>query len=123
VKTLKSIEDRIVNLQKVASDGETSVVEAELRHFDLVGMIPHQIKVVLAREFGVSLTMDWDTSNQRFSTSVDGVTYNSSFDHKAYMEQATPVALVAIKLPNLNLNQKKEYEEIHNTNFSICIIF
>jgi|TARA_B110000438_G_scaffold235026_1_gene231605 hypothetical protein len=85
VKTLKSIEDRIVNLQKITSDGETSEVEAELRHLDLVGMIPNQIKVVLAREFGVSLTMDWDNSNQRFSTSVDGVTYNSSFDHKAYM--------------------------------------
>ena len=85
MKTLKSIEDRIVNLQKIASDGETSVVEAEIRHFDLVGMIPNQIKVVLARDFGVSLTMDWDNSNQRFSTTVDGVTYNSSFDHKAYM--------------------------------------
>ncbi len=82
---LKSIEDRIVNLQKINSDGASSVVEAELRQLDMNGMEPRQIAVVLAREFGVSLTMDWDTTNQRFSTVIGGVIFNSDFDYKDYI--------------------------------------
>ena len=82
---LKSIEDRIVNLQKINSDGASSVVEAELRQLDMNGMEPRQIAVVLAREFGVSLTMDWDTTNQRFSTMLGGVIFNSDFDYKDYI--------------------------------------
>ena len=83
MKTLKSIEDRIVNLQKITSDGETSEVEAELRHLDLVGMIPNQIKVVLAREFGVSLTMDWDNSNtwSLYFLYTSGSTKKKLMDH------------------------------------------
>ena len=60
MKPIKSIEDRIVTLQKVNTDGVESVVEAELRQLDMNGMEPTKIAVVLAREFGVSLTMDWD---------------------------------------------------------------
>lgn len=82
---LKSIEDRIVNLQKINSNGESSVVEAELRQLDMNGMEPRQIAVVLAREFGVSLTMDWDTTNQRFSTVIGGVIFNSDFNYKDYI--------------------------------------
>ena len=82
---LKSIEDRIVNLQKINSNGESTVVEAELRQLDMNGMEPRQIAVVLAREFGVSLTMDWDTSNQRFSTILGGVTFNSDFNYKDFI--------------------------------------
>ena len=82
---LKSIEDRIVNLQKINSDGASSVVEAELRQLDMNGMEPRQIAVVLAREFGVSLTMDWDTTNQRFSTILGGVTFNSDFNYKDFI--------------------------------------
>ena len=82
---LKSIEDRIVNLQKINSNGESSVVEAELRQLDMNGMEPRQIAVVLAREFGVSLTMDWDTTNQRFSTVIGGVSFNSDFNYKDYI--------------------------------------
>ena len=82
---LKSIEDRIVNLQKINSNGESTVVEAELRQLDMNGMEPRQIAVVLAREFGVSLTMDWDTTNQRFSTVIGGVIFNSDFDYKDYI--------------------------------------
>tara|TARA_Y100000780_G_scaffold121195_1_gene109263 strand:+ start:112 stop:420 length:309 start_codon:yes stop_codon:yes gene_type:complete len=85
VTLLKSIEDRIVNLQKINSDGASSVVEAELRQLDMNGMEPRQIAVVLAREFGVSLTMDWDTTNQRFSTVIGGVIFNSDFDYKDYI--------------------------------------
>ena len=72
MKPIKSIEDRIVTLQKVTADGVESVVEAELRQLDMNGMEPTKIAVVLAREFGVSLTMDWDFSNQRFSTEIGG---------------------------------------------------
>ncbi len=82
---LKSIEDRIVNLQKINSNGESTVVEAELRQLDMNGMEPRQIAVVLAREFGVSLTMDWDTTNQRFSTVIGGVIFNSDFNYKDYI--------------------------------------
>ena len=82
---LKSIEERIVNLQKINSNGESTVVEAELRQLDMNGMEPRQIAVVLAREFGVSLTMDWDTTNQRFSTVIGGVIFNSDFNYKDYI--------------------------------------
>tara|TARA_B100001013_G_scaffold328386_1_gene242089 strand:- start:158 stop:466 length:309 start_codon:yes stop_codon:yes gene_type:complete len=85
VTLLKSIEDRIVNLQKINSNGESTVVEAELRQLDMNGMEPRQIAVVLAREFGVSLTMDWDTTNQRFSTVIGGVIFNSDFNYKDYI--------------------------------------
>ena len=54
MKPIKSIEDRIVTLQKVTADGVESVVEAELRQLDMNGMEPTKIAVVLAREFGVS---------------------------------------------------------------------
>ena len=84
---LKSIEDRIVNLQKINSNGESSVVEAELRQLDMNGMEPTKIAVVLAREFGVSLTMDWDFSNQRFSTEIGGVNFHSNFDYKEYISE------------------------------------
>ena len=85
MKPIKSIEDRIVTLQKVTADGVESVVEAELRQLDMNGMEPRQIAVVLAREFGVSLTMDWDTTNQRFSTVIGGVIFNSDFNYKDYI--------------------------------------
>jgi hypothetical protein len=85
VNLIQSIEDRIVNLQKIAPSGASSVVEAELRQLDMNGMEPKHIAVVLAREFGVSLTMDWDVTNQRFSTMLGGVTFNSDFDYKDYI--------------------------------------
>ena len=85
MKPIKTIEDRIVNLQRVNPDGRTSVVEAELRRLDMNGMEPKKIAVVLAREFGVSLTMDWDTANQRFSINMGGVIFNSDFDYKDYI--------------------------------------
>jgi hypothetical protein len=51
VNLIQSIEDRIVNLQKIAPSGASSVVEAELRQLDMNGMEPKHIAVVLAREF------------------------------------------------------------------------
>ena len=87
MKPITSIEDRIVTLQKVTTDGVKSVVEAELRQLDMNGMEPTKIAVVLAREFGVSLTMDWDFSNQRFSTEIGGVNFHSNFDYKEYISE------------------------------------
>ena len=37
MKLINSIEDRIVNLQKINSDGASTVVEAELRQLDMIG--------------------------------------------------------------------------------------
>lgn len=87
MKPITSIEDRIVTLQKVTTDGVKSVVEAELRQLDMNGMEPTKIAVVLAREFGVSLTMDWDFSSQRFSTNLGGVNFHSNFDYKEYISE------------------------------------
>ena len=87
MKPIKSIEDRIVTLQKVTADGVESVVEAELRQLDMNGMEPRQIAVLLAKEFGVSLTMDWDTTNQRFSTNIGGVIFNSDFNYKDFISE------------------------------------
>jgi len=35
----------------------------------------------------VSLTMDWDFSNQRFSTEIGGVNFHSTFDYKDYISE------------------------------------
>ena len=82
---ITSIEDRIVNLQKIVPTGASSVVEAELSQLNMIGMEPRQIAVVLAREFGVSLTMDWDVTNRRFSTMLEGVIFNSDFNYKDFI--------------------------------------
>ena len=87
MKPITSIEDRIVTLQKVTADGVESVVEAELRQLDMNGMDPTKNEVVRARGFGVSLTMDWDFSNQRFSTEIGGVNFHSNFDYKEYISE------------------------------------
>ena len=49
-------------------------------------MEPKDIKVVLAREFGVQLTMDWDAVSEQFSTTSGGNTWNSNFNYKDFME-------------------------------------
>ena len=65
---MKTLNERIVELQKIDSAGVISTEEAELRQVNLLGMEPKDIKVVLAREFGVQLTMDWDAVSEQFST-------------------------------------------------------
>ena len=52
MKPIKTIEDRIVTLQKVTADG-----------------------------------VDWDFSNQRFSTEIGGVIFHSTFDYKDYISE------------------------------------
>lgn len=83
---MKTLNERIVELQKVDSTGVISTEEAELRQLNLLGMEPKDIRVVLAHEFGVQLTMDWDAVNEKFSTSYGGNTWNSNFDYKDFME-------------------------------------
>ena len=83
---MKTLNERIVELQKVDSTGVISTEEAELRQLNLLGMEPKDIKVVLAHEFGVQLTMDWDAVNEKFSTSYGGNTWNSNFNYKDFME-------------------------------------
>ena len=85
MRSIKTIEDRIVSLEKITADGVSSKEEAELRQIDMTGMEPKQISVVLDREFGVSLTMDWSSTNQRFSTTLGGVTFNSDFNYKDFL--------------------------------------
>ena len=83
---MKTLNERIVELQKINSDGIMSSEEAELRQVNLLGMEPRYIKVVLAREFGVQLTMDWDAVNEKFSTTAGGNTWNSNFNYKDFIE-------------------------------------
>ena len=83
---MKTLNERIVELQKVDSTGVISTEEAELRQLNLLGMEPKDIKVVIAHEFGVQLTMDWDAVNEKFSTSYGGNTWNSNFNYKDFME-------------------------------------
>ena len=83
---MKTLNERIVELQKIDSAGVISTEEAELRQVNLLGMEPKDIKVVLAREFGVQLTMDWDAVSEQFSADHGGNTWNSNFNYKDFME-------------------------------------
>ena len=83
---MKTLNERIVELQKIDSVGVISTEEAELRQVNLLGMEPKDIKVVLAREFGVQLTMDWDAVSEQFSADHGGNTWNSNFNYKDFME-------------------------------------
>jgi len=83
---MKTLNERIVEVQKIDSAGVVSTEEAELRQVNLLGMEPKDIKVVLAREFGVQLTMDWDAVSEQFSTDHGGNTWNSNFNYKDFME-------------------------------------
>ena len=83
---MKTLNERIVELQKIDSAGVISTEEAELRQVNLLGMEPRDIKVVLAREFGVQLTMDWDAVSEQFSTDHGGNTWNSNFNYKDFIE-------------------------------------
>ena len=83
---MKTLNERIVELQKIDSAGVISTEEAELRQVKLLRMEPKDIKVVLAREFGVQLTMDWDAVSEQFSTDHGGNTWNSNFNYKDFME-------------------------------------
>ncbi len=81
-----TLHERIVKLKKTNTDGIESLEEAELRQIDMYGMEPRSISVVLAREFGVQLTMQWDGATSNFSTEIGGMTWTSDFDYKNFVQ-------------------------------------
>jgi len=85
---LKSLEERIVNLTKVTTDNVETTVEAELRQLEMKGGIPIQVTVVLAKEENSQLTMDWNATMSKFSTTSDGIIWYSDFDYSLYSPQS-----------------------------------
>ena len=81
---LKSLEERIVNLTKVTADNVETTVEAEIRQLEMKGGVPIQATVVLAKEENSQLTMDWNATMSKFSTTQDGITWYSDFDYSLY---------------------------------------
>ena len=81
---LKSLEERIVNLIKVTTDNVETTVEAELRQLEMKGGLPIQVTVVLAKEENFQLTMDWDATMSKFSTTLGGIQWYSDFDYSLY---------------------------------------
>ena len=82
--SIKSLEERIVNLTKVTADGEKTTVEAELRQLKMRGGIPSTCTVVLAKENNFQFTMDWNTTMSKFSHQLGGYTWYSDFDYSLY---------------------------------------
>ena len=82
--SIKSLEERIVNLTKVTADGEKTTVEAELRQLKMQGGIPSKCTVVLAKENNFQFSMDWDTTMSKFSHKLGGYTWYSDFDYSLY---------------------------------------
>ena len=83
-QTIKSLEERIVNLTKVSTDNVQTTVEAELRQLEMKGGIPIQVSVVLAKEENFQFTMDWNSTMSKFSTTLDGIKWYSDFDYSLY---------------------------------------
>ena len=92
--SIKTLEERIVNLTKVSAGVETTE-QAELRQLDMRGEDPYRITVVLAKEFGVQITMDWNSSISKFSTEIGGITWYSDFDYGTYKPQVNEYGSVA----------------------------
>ena len=83
-QTIKSLEERIVNLTKVSAGNVQTTVEAELRQLKMEAGEPIQATVVLAKEENFQFTMDWDATMSKFSTTLDGITWYSDFDYSLY---------------------------------------
>ena len=83
-QTIKSLEERIVNLTKVSTDNVKTTVEAELRQLKMQGGIPKRISVVLAKENNFQFSMDWDSTMNKFATKLGGYTWYSDFDYSLY---------------------------------------
>ena len=83
-QTIKSLEERIVNLTKVTTDNVETTVEAELRQLKMEAGEPIQATVVLAKEDNFQFTMDWDSIISKFSTTLDGIEWYSDFDYSLY---------------------------------------
>ena len=83
-QTIKSLEERIVNLTKVSTDNVQTTVEAELRQLKMEAGEPIQATVVLAKEEDFQFTMDWNSTMLKFSTTLDGIKWYSDFDYSLY---------------------------------------
>ena len=83
-QTIKSLEERIVNLTKVTTDNVQTTVEAELRQLKMEAGEPIQATVVLAKENNFQFSMDWDSTMNKFSTKLGGYTWYSDFDYSLY---------------------------------------
>tara|TARA_R100001244_G_scaffold7272_1_gene9436 strand:- start:111 stop:392 length:282 start_codon:yes stop_codon:yes gene_type:complete len=83
-QTIKSLEERIVNLTKVTTDNVQTTVEAELRQLKMEAGEPIQATVVLAKEENFQFTMDWNSTMSKFSTTLDGIKWYSDFDYSLY---------------------------------------
>ena len=81
---IKSLEERIVNLTKVTTDNVQTTVEAELRQLKMEAGEPIQATVVLAKENNFQFSMDWDSTMNKFSTTLGGYTWYSDFDYSLY---------------------------------------
>ncbi len=88
MRNIKSIEDRIVKIKRRTAEGISGSEEAELRHLDMNGTEPRTAKVVLARQFGVQLDLEWDNSIKAFTTTIGGITWTSEFEYRDFV--ATP---------------------------------
>ena len=83
-QTIKSLEERIVNLTKVSTDNVQTTVEAELRQLEMKGGKPIQVSVVLPKEENFQFSMNWDSTMNKFSTKLGGYTWYSDFDYSLY---------------------------------------
>ena len=83
-QTIKSLEERIVNLTKVSTNNVQTTVEAELRQLKMEAGEPIQATVVLAKENNFQFSMDWDSTMSKFSTTLGGYTWYSDFDYSLY---------------------------------------
>ena len=80
----KSLEERIVNLTKVSTDNVKTTVEAELRQLKMEAGEPIQATVVVAKENNFQFSMNWDSTMNKFSTTLGGYTWYSDFDYSLY---------------------------------------
>ena len=81
---IKSLEERIVNLTKVSTDNVQTTVEAELRQLKMEAGEPIQATVVVAKENNFQFSMNWDSTMNKFSTTLGGYTWYSDFDYSLY---------------------------------------
>ena len=81
---IKSLEERIVNLTKVSTDNVQTTVEAELRQLKMEAGEPIQATVILAKENNFQFSMNWDSTMNKFSTTLGGYTWYSDFDYSLY---------------------------------------
>ena len=107
---VKRLEERIVNLTKVTTDGVKATVEAELRQLKMKGGKPSQCTVILAKENNFQFTMDWDSTMSKFSTTLGGYTWYSDFDYSEFRNNCADHILRIFNAGGMGIPKKKRYE-------------